>query len=85
MPAQLLECPNSLVAFFPATMYRSVGSSPVLPDLSQAVNKDLVTHIQLFLNGAVRLTFKGSADCERVLASGIQYNGVPLRLAPAGT
>ena len=85
MPAQLLECPNSLVAFFPATIYRSVGSSSVLPELLRLVNKDLLTYVQFLRNGAVRLTFKTSADCERVLASGIRYNDVPLRLAPAGT
>ena len=85
MPAQLLECPNSLVAFFPATIYRSVGSSSVLPELLRLVNKDLLTYVQFLRNGAVRLTFKTSADCERVLASGIRYNDVPLGLAPAGT
>lgn len=85
MPAQVLECPNSLVAFFPATIYRSVGSSTVLPELLRAVDKDLLTTAQFLRNGAVRLTFKSSADCERVLASGIRYGDVPLRIAPAGT
>ena len=66
-------------------MYRSVGSSSVLPELLRSVNKDLLTHVQFLRNGAVRLTFKTSADCERVLASGIRYSDVPLRLAPAGT
>ena len=65
MPAQLLEYPNSLVAFFPATVYRSVGSSSVLPELLRSVNKDLLTHVQFLRNGAVRLTFKTAADCER--------------------
>ena len=85
MPAQSLECPISLVAFFPAAIYRSVGSSSVLPELLRLVNKDLLTYVQFLRNGAVRLTFKTSVDCERVLASGIRYNDVPLRLAPAGT
>ena len=85
MPVQLLECPNSLVAFFPAAVYRSVGSSSVLPELLRSVNKDLLTHVQFLRNGAVRLTFKTAANCERVLASGIRYSDVPLRLAPAGT
>ena len=85
MPAQLLECPNSLVAFFPATVYCSVGSSSVLPELLRSVNKDLLTHVQFLRNGAVRLTFKTAADCEHVLASGIRFGDVPLRLAPVGT
>ena len=85
MPAQLLEWLNSLVAFFPATVYRSVGSSSVLPELLRLVNKDLLTYVQFLRNGAVRLTFKTSSDCEHVLASGIRFNDVPLRLAPAGT
>ena len=57
----------------------------MLPELLRLVNKDLLTYVQFLRNGAVRLTFKTSADCERVLASGIRYNDVPLRLAPAGT
>ena len=85
MPTQFLECPNSVVAFFSAAVYRSVGSSSVLPNLLQSVNKDLLTTAQFLRNGAVRLTFKTSADCERVLASGIRYGDAPLRLAPAGT
>ena len=41
--------------------------------------------VQSLRNGAMRLTFKSSAECERVLASGIRYGDDPLRLAPAGT
>ena len=69
---------------FPATVYHLVGSSVVLPDLLQAMNKDLLTTAQFLRNGALRLTFKPCTECERVLASGIRYGDVPLRLAPAG-
>ena len=85
MLAQVLEYPNSLVAFLPATSYRSVGSSVVLPDLLKAVNKDLLTTAQFLRNGALRRAFNSSAECERVLTSVICYGDVPLPLAPVGT
>ena len=69
---------------FPATVYHLVGSSVVLPDLLQAMNKDLLTTAQFLRNGALHLTFKPCTECERVLTSGIRYGDVPLRHAPAG-
>ena len=69
---------------FPATVYHLVGSSVVLPDLLQAMNKDLLTTAQFLRNGALHLTFKPCTECEGVLASRIRYGDVQIRLAPAG-
>ena len=42
----VLQCPNSLVAFFPASVYRSVGSSIVLPELLRSVDKEKLSAVQ---------------------------------------
>ena len=84
MPAQL-DCSCSLVAFFPPTIYQSVGSSAVLPELLQSVSKDSLSTVQFLRNGAVRVTFKSSLDCSRVLSSGISFRDVPLRVVSADT
>ena len=79
MPVQI-DCRTSLVAFFPPTIYQSVGSSAVLPELLQPLNKDSISTVQFLRNGAVRITFKTSVDCDRVVSSGIRYRDVPLRV-----
>ena len=84
MPAQL-DCSCSLVAFFPPAIYQSVGSSAVLPELLQSVSKDSLSTVQFLRNGAVRVTFKSSLDCSRVLSSGISFRDVPLRVVSADT
>ena len=84
MPAQV-DCSSSLVAFFPPTIYQSVGSSSVLPELLQSLNKDSLSTVQFLRNGAVRVTFKSSLDCARVVSSGIRFRDVPLRVMSADT
>lgn len=81
----MIECPNSLVAFFPPAIYRNVGSSSVLPELLRSVRKETLNTVQFLRNGAVRLTFKSSADCDRTLASGTRYGEVPLRVVSVET
>ena len=78
--AAAVECPNSLVAFFPADIYRYVGSSAVLPELLRSVNKEKVSTVQFLRNGAVRLTYKSTADCDAAISSGITYGDVALRV-----
>ena len=56
--ANNIQCPKSLVAFFLAEVYRSAGSSQVLPRLLESVERDQLSSIQFLRNGAVRLTFK---------------------------
>lgn len=82
MPSQL-DCSCSLVAFFPPTIYQSVGSSAVLPELLQSISKDSISTVQFLRNGAVRVTFKSPLDCSRVLSSGISFRDVPLRVVSA--
>ena len=80
-----LDCGSSLVAFFPPTIYRSVGSSAVLPELLGSLNKDTISTVQFLRNGAVRVTFKSPLDCDHVLSSGIRFRDVPLRVVSADT
>ena len=70
--AAAVECPNSLVAFFLANIYRSVGFSTVLPELLHSVDKEKVSTIQFLRNGAVRLTYKSAVDCDAAVSSGIK-------------
>ena len=74
------QCPNSLVAFFPGSIYRTCGTSSVLAGLLHTVDRDKLSAVQFLRNGAVRLTYKSSDDCELAVASGIQYGDVPLRV-----
>ena len=84
MPSQL-ECSSSLVAFFPPTIYQSVALSAVLPELLQSISKDSISTMQFLHNGAVRVTFKSSLDCSRVLLLGISFRDVPLCVVSADT
>ena len=76
--AAAVECPNSLVAFFLADIYCSVGSSAVLPELLRVVDREKLSAVQFLRNGAARLTFKSTADCDTAVADGITYGNVPL-------
>ena len=75
-----IQCPNSLVAFFPASIYRACGTSTVLAGLLHTVDWDKLSAVQFLRNGAVRLTYKSSDDCELAVSNGIQYADVPLRV-----
>ena len=79
MPPQL-DCSSSCVAFFPPAIYQSAGSSTVLPELLQSVDKDSVAAVQFLRNGAVRITFKSADVCDRVVSDGIRFRDVPLRV-----
>ena len=75
-----IQCPNSLVAFFPASIYRSAGSSAVLPELLRSVAKEKLSAVQFLPNGVVRLTYKVAADCDAAVSNGIVYGEIPLRV-----
>ena len=68
------------MAFLPLTIYQSVSSSAVLPELLQSLNMDSISTVQFLWNGAVRITFKTSLDCDPVVSSGIHFRDVPLRV-----
>ena len=80
MPVDSIQCPNSLVAFFPASVYRLCGTSTVLTGLLYSVDRDKLSAVQFLRNGAVRLTFKSTEDCESAVSNGIQYGDTPLRV-----
>ena len=73
------------MAFFPAEVYRTVGSSDVLPRLLQGVEKDQLASVQFLRNGAVRLKFKEESVCQSTIQRGILYGDVQLRLCSADT
>jgi len=76
------QCPRTLAVHFPPTIYRSSGSTQVLPDLVKSLN---ITNVQCILfvpNGIVRVTFKESAQCDAALASGVSFRGSKLCVSP---
>ena len=79
--SDVISSPNSLVAFFPASIYSFVGSSTVLTKLLRSVDKDKLAAVQLLRNGAIRtITYKDAADCDRAVSNGIVCGDVALRV-----
>ena len=85
MPAATIQCPKSLVAFFPAEVHRTVGCSQVLPRLLESVERDQLSSIQFLRNGAARLTFKEESFCLSTIQRGIRFGDHQLRLTSADT
>ena len=81
MPGRLV-CQNSLVAFFPASVYKSVGASEVLPALLDILPAREVLAVQFLRNGAVRITFKSADSCRQVCEDGLRFGEHDLRLSP---
>ena len=77
-----VQCPCTLALHFPSEVYRSAGSSKVLPELVKSLDLPNVRAIQFVPNGIVRVTFKETTQCDAVLADGISFRGAPLRLTP---
>lgn len=67
---------------FSSEMYRSTGSSQVLPELIKSLDLPNVRGIQFMPNGVVRVTYKKPAQCDAALTSGIFFRGALLRIAP---
>ena len=80
--AAVLQCPLTLVVHLPLEIYRSTGSSQVLPELVKSLDLPNVRGVQFMPNGVVRVTYKAPAQCEAALASGISFRGAPLCIAP---
>ena len=80
--AAVLQCPRTLAVHFPSEIYRSTGSSQVLPELVKSLDLPNVCAVQFMPNGVVRVTYKEPAQCDAALASGISFRGAPLRVAP---
>ena len=78
----VVQCSRTLAAHFPPAVYRSVGSSQVLPELAKSLDIANVQCIQFVPNGVVRVTFKESAQCDAALASGVKFRGSSLRVTP---
>ena len=75
-----LPCPNSLVAFFPAEVYRNVGARDVLPQLVEVLGRDKLSTVQFLRNGAVRLTFVDTPSCDAVPLTGFRFNDHSIRV-----
>ena len=80
-----IQCPKSLMAFYPAEIYRTVGCSQVLPRLLEPVEKDQLSSVQFLRNGAARLTFKQESTCLSTIQRGIRFGDHQLRLTSADT
>ena len=72
--------PNSVVAHFPEEIYKTSGSSVVLPHLLSAVDQDKLTTVQFLRGGLVRLTFKDSTSCDNLVTHGLVYGDVQVRV-----
>ena len=77
------EYPSRLIAQFPEDVHRNVGTTAVLPYLTEGLDIDKVRAIQFLRSGRVRLTFADHETCEDVFQSGIEYDGLPFHLVPA--
>lgn len=73
--ATVLQCLRTLVVHFPSEIYRSTGSSQVLPELAKSLDRLNVRGIQFMPNGVVRVTYKELAQCDAALACGIRFCG----------
>ena len=80
--AAVLQCPRTLAVQFPSEIYRSTGSSQVLPELVKSLDMPNVRAVQFMRNGVVRVTYEEPAQCDAALASGISFRGASLRVAP---
>ena len=78
----LVQCSRTLAVHFPPTIYRSSGSTQVLPDLVKSLDIANVQAIQFVPNGIVRVTYKESAQCDAALAGGFSFRGANLRVTP---
>ena len=77
-----LQCPRTLALQFPSEIYRSTGTSQVLPELVKSLDLPNVRGIQFMQNGVVRVTYKEPAQCDAALTSGIRFRGAALRTSP---
>ena len=80
--ASVLQCPCTLAVHFPSEIYRSTGSSQVLPELVKSLDLPNVRGIQFMPNGVVRVTYKEPAQCDAAHAGGILFRGTALRTTP---
>ena len=78
--ATVLQCLRTLVVHFPSEIYRSTGSSQVLPELAKSLDLLNGRGIQFMPNGVVRVTYKKPAQCDAALACGIRFCGAQLRI-----
>ena len=78
--ATVLQCLRALVVHFPSEIYRSTGSSQVLPELAKSLDLLNVRGIQFMPNGVVWVTYKEPAQCDAALACGIRFCGAQLRI-----
>ena len=76
------QCPCTLAVHFPSEIYRSTGSSQVLPELVKSLDLPNVSGIQFLPNGVVRVTYNEPAQCDAALTSGIRFRGASLRITP---
>ena len=75
-----VECPKSVIAFFPPEVYRNIGASDVLPTLVGVLDRSKLETVQFLRNGAVRLTFKDVASCDDLLLGSFEFNGHRIRV-----
>ena len=69
--------------FFPEDVYRAFSTSEVPTQLLECLPSDKVVAVQFLRGGVVRLTFKNEARLTDVLARGISFQEIKLRVVRA--
>ena len=69
--------------FFPEDVYRAFSTSEVPTQLLECLPSDKVVAVQFLRGGVVRLTFKNEARLTDVLARGISFQEIQLRVVRA--
>ena len=72
----------SVTSLHTSEIYRSTGSSEVLPELVKSLDLPNVRGIQFMPYGVVRVTYKEPAQCDAAHAGGIPFRGTALRTTP---
>ena len=78
----VVRCTRTLAVHFPPAIYRSSGSSQVLPELVKSLDIPNIQCIQFVPNGIVRVTYRESAQCDAALSGGVAFRGSNLHVTP---
>lgn len=72
-----------MIAQFPKDVYQNAGISTVLPHLMECLDIDKVPAVQFMRDGRVRLICQDPEACNDVLWTGLDFDGLSVRLTPA--
>ena len=77
------QYPRSLITQFPEEVYQNAGISTVLAHLMECLDTDKVLAVQFLRVGRVHLSCQDPEASNDVLWTGLDFEGLPVRLTPA--